>query len=121
MSPEATIQITAPVAVERPALPSGPGRPKRDNPFTQLLAPLIKDQSLTHSVTLGVKLDDKAVQRAVLDIRSAAKEADLTACVRSEAGGTAKDPKTVLTYWVRPKITRPRSAEAVESTPATKP
>lgn len=116
----APVQITAPVAVERPALPSGPGRPKRDNPFTELLKPLISDQTLTHAVTLAVKSDSKEAGRAVLDIRAAAKDAGLTACVRSEAGGTAKEPKTVLTYWLRPAIKRPRSEAAVASTPATK-
>lgn len=118
----APLVLSAPVAVERPAIAAGPGRPKRENPFTALLAPLVADQSLTHSVTVQAKTDSKEVSRCVLDIRQAAKDAGLSACVRAEASdkSTAAKPATVLTYWLRAAIKRPRSQEAIDSTPNTK-
>lgn len=120
MAKETTSFVPVPVAVERPAIAAGPGRPKRENPFTELLAPLVADQSLTHSVTIPAKADSKEVSRCVLDIRQAAKDAGLSACVRAENTGTDAKPAAVLTYWLRAAIKRPRSAEAIASTPNTK-
>lgn len=108
--------------VPRPAVASGAGRPKRDNPLAELIAKAnehVLSTDYAAQIVVPGNTESKDVKQIILDMRRAAGDLGVSAVIRTENGtdGKSKKPVTLVTFYVRPAIKRPRKKDASESLP----